>query len=247
MFPYSQLKLMRAYSEECRKTRRFFTVSQGMALSHIPEDAAFLRFDVERDMQHHLQWGRMLQKSGIVGTFYVHTRAQVYNPKGMRELENMGHEIGYHYECLDRCNGNFQKAQTLFLTEVEMFRKDGLTLKTACYHGEAGLPKCGYGSNGQLVRKHPDLLDKAALMGEVYVWLGKKSFFYASDTFKNYRNFWATIKKANKDRTKPLMILTHLHRWHTNPLRTGSEIYKDILQHASNRIKRRRTYTPPIN
>ena len=49
-------------------------------------------------------------------------------------IANMGHEIGYHYETLDKAKGNYEKAITIFENELSKFREIA-EIKTICMHG----------------------------------------------------------------------------------------------------------------
>lgn len=47
----------------------------------------------------------------------------------------MTHEIGYHHECLAKAKGDFEKAISIFKTELKMFREFGYLIYTVCFHG----------------------------------------------------------------------------------------------------------------
>ena len=47
---------------------------------------------------------------GIKSTYYFRMIKSVFKPQIIRQINEMGHEIGYHYETLSEANGNTKKA-----------------------------------------------------------------------------------------------------------------------------------------
>lgn len=239
---YSREKLLYAVSQHFGSQRNFFTASSVIGHPSPPSKAALLRFDVERAVQHHTDVAQHLGRTGIPATFFFHTRRGSYDAEAIRAIQDFGHEIGYHHECLDRCHGDFGQARDLFLREVDLFRKAGFALQIVCGHGEAGLPRNGYKANWDIFERYPDLLQEAGLRGEVYLWIRQTSPFYASDTFKNYRRFWDILAATKDNDARPAMIVAHLHRWRSNPLSTLLAIGGDLMQYTLNRVLKKRGY-----
>jgi hypothetical protein len=52
----------------------------------------------------------------IFSTYYFRTVPSVFNERAIREIAELGHEIGYHYEDLDHADGNLERA---YLTPSE--------------------------------------------------------------------------------------------------------------------------------
>ena len=59
---------------------------------------------------------------------------QSNEPNIIREIQTLGHEIGYHYEDLTLCKGNPDKAIKSFERNLNYFRQFG-PVKTICMHG----------------------------------------------------------------------------------------------------------------
>lgn len=239
---FSQNQLVVTIKNIANSGRRFLTVVDVIQSPLLPASVILLRFDVERDLKHHADIAKLLYQLNVVGTFYFHTRKECYNAEILKKIEGFGHEIGYHYECLDRCQGDFSKARDLFLNEVALFRRDGFKLSTVCAHGEPGIRKNLYISNGDLLKRFPNLLSDAGLVGEVGIWRRSCPHLYASDRFSRYSSFWSTLNEGRHNPEIPLMVLVHLHRWR---LRVSDRIFEagqDILQHVSNRIYHKRKY-----
>jgi hypothetical protein len=233
-------ELLRTIGDAC-EGRRWYQLQEVMSLDVIPNNAIILRLDVERSLRHHVTVARYLAKAGIFCTMYFHTRFGCYDREILNEITELGHEVGYHHECLDRCQGNFHKARNLFEHEINQFHKDGLNPVTVCSHGEGGLPKKDYKSNWELIQRYPDLLAENGLIGEFYLWKEKQSLLYASDTFRSYHQFWNTLKDSRNIR-KPLIILVHLHRWHDNFWISSFQIGQDLFGYVRNRTLRGRSY-----
>lgn len=239
--PYSRDFLLREIQERFASFRQYALMRDVIDLPTSPDDRIILRFDVERDLEHHKLLARKFADTGIQGTFYFHTRRECYAADILREIAGMGHEIGFHHECIDRCGGDFDKARELFCREVDLFRRDGFELLTVCGHGEAGLPKQGYRFNWELFDRFPNLLSDLGIKGEVYLWLRDHDPLYASDTFSNYPKFERKLAQAKGD-PRIMMVLIHLHRWRANFAATTIEIGRDLGRQLCNRILRRRGY-----
>lgn len=203
-----------------------------------------IRCDIERDLKHTLKYAQKLNKLGLKATMYFHSRTYTYNPEVFRKIENFGHEIGYHHECLDRVKGDFKKANELFKSESLIFRNDGFNLDTVCAHGEPGLKKEGYKFNYDLLRRYPDLLEECNIKAEVYTTIKDTwaaHYHYASDVFSKYDQFWKVIDGSIED-DKPLQLLIHPHRWSSNPIKSYFEVFLDLFQMIKNRLFSYRKY-----
>ncbi len=60
-----------------------------------------LRHDVDRRPQTHLKWQSLKKNLGIKGTYYFRIVPESFDENIIKEIEAMGHEIGYHYEEMD--------------------------------------------------------------------------------------------------------------------------------------------------
>ena len=110
-------KLLDAFQ---RSGHRFSTFSD-----HIlepKEKAILLRHDVDDRKLHSLAFARMQHQRGIVGTYYFRCVPQSFDKEVMREIHDLGHEVGYHYEEMDLCSGDPVRAYELFRTNLEAFR-----------------------------------------------------------------------------------------------------------------------------
>lgn len=175
-------------------------------------------------------------------------------PDAVKQIAELGHEVGYHYETLTTCKGDINKAYDLFknnLTELRCLAG----VKTICMHGS---PKSNWDSKNIWNSFN---YRELGLIGEPYFDIDFSSFFYLTDTGRMwdgynvsirdkiplYQDEW--IKKglifhATKDIIQSLkngllppqiMITTHPQRWTNNRLLNMNEY---IMQGIKNNIKR---------
>lgn len=209
-----------------------------------PIGSSFIfRCDVERDIRHHKWFAQKLESANVRASMYFHTRVGSYDEYIMAEIQGMGHEVGFHHECLDRCRGDFPAARELFLREVDLFRSAGFDLKSVCSHGENGIKKTSYLSNADLFRQYPNLLREAGLV-EVYHWLADSGAIYYSDTFRSVAKFNDFLLDENSAQSdyRILMLLVHPHRWRGSRLHVAKEVLQDSLQFFLNKATGRRKY-----
>ncbi len=93
-----------------------------------------LRHDVDSRPENSLAFARIQQKLGIRGSYYFRMVPQSYDERIIREIAALGHEIGYHYETMDTCNGDMEKAYEEFCRNLETLRKI-VPVNTICMHG----------------------------------------------------------------------------------------------------------------
>ena len=70
---------------------------------------------------------------GVASTYYFRYPT-TFDPEILQKIAAMGHEVGYHYEVLDKTHGNIEEAIQLFKEELAVFRKY-VDIKTVSMHG----------------------------------------------------------------------------------------------------------------
>lgn len=93
-----------------------------------------LRHDVDDKVENSLQFAKIEYTRNISGTYYFRNVPGSFNERVIREVANLNHEIGYHYETMDSCRGNLDKAYDEFCQNLESFRKLA-PISTICMHG----------------------------------------------------------------------------------------------------------------
>jgi hypothetical protein len=225
-----------------RRDRHLGRVADVVADDAATRGTSVIRFDVERDLPHLLGMARRLAAREIHCSMYFHTRRGCYDAGMLREVQDLGHEVGLHHECLDRCAGDFSSARDTLRREVDLFRDDGIELRTVCSHGEGGITRRGYAGNWELFVRYPDLLAELGLLDEVYFWIRRTRPLYASDTLAGYRRFWSNVELSLQSPERAFHMLVHPHRWRRHAIRSLWEVGVDLGRHAANRIKRARSY-----
>jgi len=99
-----------------------------------PEKVAVVRHDVDRSPAGALAVAHLERELGVATTYYFRITRRVFRPAIMREIEALGHEVGYHYEDLAACGGDLAKAWERFQANVARFRAV-CSLSTICMHG----------------------------------------------------------------------------------------------------------------
>lgn len=66
-----------------------------------------LRHDVDGKIEKSLMVAKIEEKAGLISTYYIRVNPKVFKPEIIREIESLGHEIGYHYEVLDKGKGDY--------------------------------------------------------------------------------------------------------------------------------------------
>jgi hypothetical protein len=95
---------------------------------------AYLRHDVDSWPSNALQMAKIEHKNGICSTYYFRKHRLSFNEKIIKQIADMGHEIGYHYEDLVYTDGNFELAYQNFQKNLDFFRKF-YPVRTITMHG----------------------------------------------------------------------------------------------------------------
>lgn len=182
------------------------------------KDFAILRHDVEWVPEHSLAAAKIEHELGLKATYYFHGphRKRVFKPKIMHEIAAMGHEIGYHFETLDLCRGDYQAATKLFVSQLREFRAAGLDVRTVCAHGNPRVKKIGYKNNNDIISADFNILRQNDLYGEAYLTMPDINYKYISDVGVRFSNYGSPIDVASliksRDATE-FYILTHMDYW----------------------------------
>lgn len=195
-----------------------------------------LKHDVETDVEKAYEMAKIESKFGHRGTYYV----QAYlmndskNIQLLKQMQNMGHEISYHYDVMDSCHGNLDKAIAEFETNRRVFESNGFELKTLCQHGNPIVERVGYTSNRDFFRSkrvqelYPELSDIMVNFKQSY----NTDYTYFSDAGRQFKMIYDPINNdiVNSDKKNVIykdlnavlnylssdqryIISTHPHRW----------------------------------
>ena len=185
-----------------------------------------LRHDVDRNAKNALKMAELENGFGITATYYFRMKEEVFKPAIIKEMAGMGHEIGYHYEVLDKTKGDLEKAIRIFEDELKEFRKI-CDVKTICMHGNP-LSKW---VNKDLWKKY-DFKD-FGIIGEPYLSIDYTKVLYLTDTGRRWNSKFSVkdvvsansqrdkkikstddvIRLVNKGDSAQMCILAHPERW----------------------------------
>jgi len=208
-----------------------------------------LRHDVDRFPKNALKMAKLEHNNNIKSTYYFRMTSNVFRPHIIKELSNLGHEIGYHYEVLSKESGDIGRSTKLFKEELMKLRRLA-PIHTAAAHGS---PLSEW--NNQDIWNHLAPSD-FNLVGEAYKDIDYENILYFTDTGRA----WDSSTTNLRDRTQKsggqhvhvhttdelislvctkkyanMCIQTHPERWNYN---TSTWIRSATLDFATNLAKR---------
>ena len=207
-----------------------------------------LRHDVDKKPGNSLKTAQLQHQLGVTGTYYFRAVPESYDENVIRQIAELGHEIGYHYEDLTIFQGNVGQAKAHFDVWLEKL-KQHYPIKTICMHGS---PTSKW--DNRLLWETYDYKEMG-LIGEPYFDLDFNRVFYITDTGRRWDgnkvsvrdkvnskfnlSFHSTdelIAAFNKGQL-PDQIMQNIHpqRWTNNNLEW---IQESIMQKLKNTIKR---------
>lgn len=150
-------------------------------------------------------------------------------------MQEMGHEISYHYDVMDSCKGNIESAMKEFERNKTVFESSGFQIKTVCQHGNPVVERVGYTSNRDFFRSQMTQA-KYLNIADVMVDFKNKAdtdYNYYSDAGRKFNLIYDPIEndRINSDDKNiyyedmnevfsavtaselPCIISTHSHRW----------------------------------
>ena len=146
-----------------------------------------LRHDVDDRKLHSLEFARIQHEHGVKGTYYFRMVPESFDEGVIRDIHQMGHEVGYHYEDMDFSNGDPHQAIRLFEEHLEKLRAV-VPVTSICMHGS---PKSKYDNKD--VWKHYDY-KKYGIVGEPYFDLDFKKIYYLTDTGRRWDGHKVSVR-----------------------------------------------------
>lgn len=218
-----------------------------------PDKFVILRHDVDNKPCNSLRIAKLEASFEIRAVYYFRAVSESWDEKAIREIANMGHEVGYHYESLTTCRGNVDAAYQDFVSNLKKLR--GIVpVSTICMHGS---PRSPYDSKDIWKKYSYRELD---ILGEPYLDMDFSKIFYLTDTGRRWDGYKVSVRDriekwqdewvkqglvfhstgdiinaANRGvLPKRIMITTHPQRWNE----MGFLWYRELLmQNIKNVIK----------
>ena len=79
-----------------------------------------LRHDVDLMPENSLKFAEIQHQNGVKGVYYFRAVKESWDERIIKKIRDMGHEIGYHYENLTICKGNYEDAITKMKQEISV-------------------------------------------------------------------------------------------------------------------------------
>jgi len=158
-----------------------------------------MRHDVDRNPNRSLRMAKLEYKLGVRATYYFRTISQTFNPKIIKEIADLGHEIGYHYENLSMAERLLKRSKPekvafseleaeLNKLAIEDFKNNLARLrrlypvKTICKHGA---PLSKY-DNGDIWKAYD--YKEEGIIGEPNFDIDWNDVLYISDAARAWNN-----------------------------------------------------------
>jgi hypothetical protein len=143
------------------------------------QKSIILRHDVDLLPENSTRTAQIENSVGISGTYYFRAVPESWDELIMKKIASLGHEIGYHYECLTTCKGNYEEAINDFEQNLAHFRAL-VPVTTICMHGS---PLSKYDS--RLLWDNYNYRE-FSIIGEPYFDIDFSEVLYLTDTGRRW-------------------------------------------------------------
>lgn len=227
------------------------TVREYLSAEQLPNEFIIHRHDVDRKPENSLAMARLEAEHGISSTYYFRTIRKTLKPELIAAIEELGHEIGYHYEDMDRADGDVEKAHESFAEQLGRLREIA-TIDTVCMHGN---PLTAYDNRDMW--SGVETFNEYGLLGEAYLSMDFVDVTYFSDTGRTWKDGGLKVKdnpvgeshkNVQVDSTDELVglvnrieesrfyLLSHPNRWATTTPEYVTEYSKDAVTNVGKRV-----------
>jgi len=223
----------------------FSTYADYQASSAKNPKCVILRHDVDADPKKSLEFAKLEKIRNIRSTYYFRTSGSSFNEKIIREIAELGHEIGYHYMDLYDAKGNLSNAIASFGKNVKFLRQF-YPVTTISMHG-GSLSKW---NNLDLWKSYD--YKQFNITGEPYIDIDFHRVLYLTDTgriwnssrfnfydkvpseyhYTNKSSFQIIADLSSNKLPDHIMITTHPQRWHDRLLPWTVEFLMQIPKNS---------------
>ena len=236
---------------------KVFTLAEYFERLQAPESFLILRHDVDRRPKRALRMALAENSCGIRSTYYFRANPRVFRTDIVSKIASMGHEIGYHYEVLDKADGRVPLAKQLFTEELTKMRSI-TDVKTASMHGNPLSPW----DNRDFWRSHHPT--EFGLAGEAYISMDEGDLVYMTDTgggwnrtrdnvldhlpslpMPAFRSTRELMHSLGKEGFRKVYLQVHPNRWTDGPLEWAAQRAEDLVLNGLKRILKRRRRRRP--
>jgi len=156
-------------------------------LNNPKDKTIILRHDVDLLPLNSLNFAKIQACLGIKGTYYFRAIPESWDEGIIKEIQNLGHEVGYHYENMDTCNGIVDKAWDDFRFNLDKLRQL-VEVKTICMHGS---PRSKF-DNKEIWNKYD--YQSLQIIGEPYYDVDFNKVFYLTDTGRRWDGWKMSVR-----------------------------------------------------
>jgi hypothetical protein len=202
-----------------------------------------MRHDVDRSLKNALLMAQMEAKKKIRTTYFFRV-PYTFDERRINKIYNLGHEVGFHYEVLDKAKGDFEKAIKIFKKEWPLFSR--WNAKSICMHGNP-LSKW---DNRDLWKKYD--FKEFGVEKEAYLSINFDERYYFTDTGRCWNNKDVSVKDTTNSklikirntnhliskikRLDNFYILTHPCRWNDSLILWGKELVWQNIKNVGKRL-----------
>lgn len=155
---------------------------------------------------------------GIYTTYYFRIMNHTFRPTIIKEIREMGHEVGYHYEDLSLAKGDYGRAKQLFERHLNRFKENSIDVKTVAMHGR---PFSNI-DNRDFWKKNT--LEDFGLSGEAFLTIDYSDIYYFTDTGRA----WAANKNNIRDK-----ITSKLH---PKNIQNTDDLIRFVQEHPESKM-----------
>ena len=183
------------------------TIEEYISSERRPERFIIIRHDIDFEPAYSLKLAKIEKEFGITSTYYFRATEDVFQPEIIKSIADLGYEIGYHYEVLDKAKGDYNQAIKIYEKELNKFRQI-YDVKTICPHGSPIIGTLSpYSFSGMFTiaktilqrrdvftsRMNQDLWKKYDfkqfdIIGDAYLSIDFGRIMYFSDTGRNWNS-----------------------------------------------------------
>ncbi len=183
---------------------------QSLSAKHLP--LCILRHDVDLLPSNSLITASIEKDLGIRGSYYFRMIPEVFNESIIKDIEALGHEIGYHYEEMDSpllispqrgendLEQRIDEAYELFKVNLEKMRSVA-EVKTICMHGS---PLSSY--DNKIIWQKYSYKD-LGIIGEPYFDIDWHQFGYLTDTGRRWNGSDVSVRDKVSAKNAQFSIL----------------------------------------
>jgi len=213
-----------------------------------PRRFILMRHDVDTSPMNSVRIAEIESRMGIKASYYFRPNRSTFRSRAIEKVGELGHEVGYHYEVLSKCRGDYEKAIGLFGRELASLRALA-DVRTICMHGVPLSPFV----NSDLWKAY-DFRDYG-IVGDAYLSVGNDLDYFSDSgrswspgikikdilpsitgaSIKNTDDLIRLIEKRASDR---IYVLSHPDEWAAGRLEWNAIRLRESLFNAGKRAIR---------